>query len=263
MRRFQEPPKPLMRWRTYRKKLSRCCSPLFDECRSRPAMLLHAARGPGRRGLRGTVRRGIHRLVGAGAPRTSPSVRPGRGRLPQWVVRKRSVLLLHQAGSPRAGATAGLSAARKDDLRCREHRKQGEYRHEPPASPTRPMHLSEPACPDARHRSSSAMPWDAGSTRILAGLGYSRDRHLQRRPWRGRLDGRDGQVTRQEALAHCRAIVVGDGSPGFCGSRKRLFRRCPPMWRKPSGMAADNRPRRRLDRRCDRGSRARPIYPLR
>jgi 2-methylisocitrate lyase-like PEP mutase family enzyme len=51
-----------------------------------------------------------------------------------------------------------------------------------------------------------ANAWDAGSARILAGLGFqalatSSGAHA------GTLGRRDGQVTREEALAHARAIV--------------------------------------------------------
>jgi 2-methylisocitrate lyase-like PEP mutase family enzyme len=54
--------------------------------------------------------------------------------------------------------------------------------------------------------------WDAGSARILAGLGFpalatSSGAHA------GTLGRRDGQVTRDEALAHARAIVEATGLP--------------------------------------------------
>ena len=57
-----------------------------------------------------------------------------------------------------------------------------------------------------------ANAWDAGSARILAGLGFqalatSSGAHA------GTLGRRDGQVTRDEALAHARAIVEASDLP--------------------------------------------------
>jgi 2-methylisocitrate lyase-like PEP mutase family enzyme len=57
-----------------------------------------------------------------------------------------------------------------------------------------------------------ANAWDAGSARILAGLGFqalatSSGAHA------GTLGRRDGQVTREEALAHARAIVEATELP--------------------------------------------------
>jgi 2-methylisocitrate lyase-like PEP mutase family enzyme len=57
-----------------------------------------------------------------------------------------------------------------------------------------------------------ANAWDAGSARILAGLGFpalatSSGAHA------GTLGRRDGQVTRDEALAHARVIVEASGLP--------------------------------------------------
>jgi 2-methylisocitrate lyase-like PEP mutase family enzyme len=66
----------------------------------------------------------------------------------------------------------------------------------------------------ALHRSCFviANAWDAGSARILAGLGFqalatSSGAHA------GTLGRRDGQVTREEALAHAKAIVEATGLP--------------------------------------------------
>jgi len=66
----------------------------------------------------------------------------------------------------------------------------------------------------ALHRSCFviANAWDAGSARILAGLGFpalatSSGAHA------GTLGRRDGQVTRDEALAHARAIVEASDLP--------------------------------------------------
>ena len=51
-----------------------------------------------------------------------------------------------------------------------------------------------------------ANPWDAGSARILAGLGYQA-LATSSGACAGVLGKRDGRVTRDEALAHARAIV--------------------------------------------------------
>jgi len=51
-----------------------------------------------------------------------------------------------------------------------------------------------------------ANPWDAGSARILAGLGYQA-LATSSGASAGVLGKRDGRVTRDEALAHARAIV--------------------------------------------------------
>src|SRR3954464_674648 len=62
----------------------------------------------------------------------------------------------------------------------------------------------------ALHRGSKAFvignPWDAGSARILAGLGYQA-LATSSGASAGVLGKRDGRVTRDEALAHARAIV--------------------------------------------------------
>ena len=57
-----------------------------------------------------------------------------------------------------------------------------------------------------------ANAWDAGSARVLAGLGYqalatSSGAHA------GTLGKRDGRVTREEALEHARAIVEATDLP--------------------------------------------------
>ena len=62
----------------------------------------------------------------------------------------------------------------------------------------------------ALHRGPSALvianPWDAGSARILAGLGYQA-LATSSGASAGVLGKRDGRVTRDEALAHARLIV--------------------------------------------------------
>jgi 2-methylisocitrate lyase-like PEP mutase family enzyme len=55
-------------------------------------------------------------------------------------------------------------------------------------------------------------PWDAGSARILAGLGYEA-LATSSGASAGILGKRDGKVTRDEALAHARAIVDGTDLP--------------------------------------------------
>ena len=51
-----------------------------------------------------------------------------------------------------------------------------------------------------------ANPWDAGSARLLAGIGFPA-RATSSGAFAGTLGRRDGQVTRDEALAHARAVV--------------------------------------------------------
>ncbi len=55
-------------------------------------------------------------------------------------------------------------------------------------------------------------PWDAGSARILAGLGFQA-LATSSGASAGTLGRRDGKVTREEALAHCRAIVEATDLP--------------------------------------------------
>src|SRR5215212_3461138 len=55
-------------------------------------------------------------------------------------------------------------------------------------------------------------PWDAGSARILAGLGYEAFATSSGAS-AGILGKRDGKVTREEALAHARAIVDATDLP--------------------------------------------------
>jgi 2-methylisocitrate lyase-like PEP mutase family enzyme len=55
-------------------------------------------------------------------------------------------------------------------------------------------------------------PWDAGSARILAGLGFAA-LATSSGASAGTLGRRDGQVTRDEALAHARAIVAATDLP--------------------------------------------------
>ncbi|HEV8617056.1 MAG TPA: isocitrate lyase/phosphoenolpyruvate mutase family protein [Methylomirabilota bacterium] len=55
-------------------------------------------------------------------------------------------------------------------------------------------------------------PWDAGSARILAGLGFEA-LATSSGASAGVLGRRDGKVTREEALAHARAIVAATDLP--------------------------------------------------
>jgi 2-methylisocitrate lyase-like PEP mutase family enzyme len=55
-------------------------------------------------------------------------------------------------------------------------------------------------------------PWDVGSARILAGLGFQALATTSA-GFAFSLGRRDGQVTREEALAHCRAIVEASDLP--------------------------------------------------
>lgn len=55
-------------------------------------------------------------------------------------------------------------------------------------------------------------PWDAGSARILAGLGFQA-LATSSGACAGVLGRRDGRVTRDEALAHARAIVLATDLP--------------------------------------------------
>src|SRR5438105_4243795 len=57
-----------------------------------------------------------------------------------------------------------------------------------------------------------ANAWDAGSARILAGLGFPA-LATSSGASAGVLGKRDGQVTREEALAHCRAVVEATDLP--------------------------------------------------
>jgi 2-methylisocitrate lyase-like PEP mutase family enzyme len=57
-----------------------------------------------------------------------------------------------------------------------------------------------------------ANAWDAGSTRILAGLGFQAIA-TSSGAQAGTLGKRDGAVSRDEALAHCRAIVDATDLP--------------------------------------------------
>src|SRR5512134_2317516 len=57
-----------------------------------------------------------------------------------------------------------------------------------------------------------ANAWDAGSARVLAGLGFQAIA-TSSGAQANTLGTRDGNVTRDQALAHCRAIVEGIDLP--------------------------------------------------
>lgn len=63
-----------------------------------------------------------------------------------------------------------------------------------------------------RHAFVIANAWDAGSARILAGLGFAAIATSSGAA-AGTLGRRDGQVSRDEAMAHCRAIVSATELP--------------------------------------------------
>src|SRR5215210_3563520 len=55
-------------------------------------------------------------------------------------------------------------------------------------------------------------PWDGGSARILSALGFPAIA-TSSGAQAGTLGRRDGRVSRDEALAHCRAVLVGTDLP--------------------------------------------------
>jgi len=79
-----------------------------------------------------------------------------------------------------------------------------------------PTQNEKAACFRALHEKAGAFvipnPWDAGSGRILAGLGYEA-LATSSGASAGILGRRDGKVTREEALAHARAIVEATDLP--------------------------------------------------
>ena len=64
-----------------------------------------------------------------------------------------------------------------------------------------------------------ANPWDAGSARVLAGLGFSA-LATSSGAAAGTLGRRDGQITRDQALAHARLIATG---PATVDLARRIF----------------------------------------
>ena len=97
-----------------------------------------------------------------------------------------------------------------------------------------------------------ANAWDAGSARILAGVGFAA-LATSSGAAAGTLGRRDGLITRDEALAHCARHRRGDrpaglGRPGE-GLRRRAGRR-----RGDDPPGRRGRPGRRLDRGRDRRS---------
>ncbi len=66
-----------------------------------------------------------------------------------------------------------------------------------------------------------ANAWDAGSARILAGLGFQA-LATSSSASAGVLGRRDGTVMRQEALDHACAIVAATDLPGLVGTRSTV-----------------------------------------
>ena len=95
-----------------------------------------------------------------------------------------------------------------------------------------------------------ANPWDAGSARLLAGLGFEA-LATSSGAAAGVLGRRDGQITRDEALAHARAIVDASPAAGLGRPRERL-RPTSRKLRPRRSVGRRGRSGRRLDRGRDR-----------
>ena len=80
-------------------------------------------------------------------------------------------------------------------------------------------------------------PWDAGSARVLAGLGF-RALATSSGASAGVLGRRDGMVTRDEALAHARAIVEASELP-VAADLEKGFGDSPDVVAETIRMAAD------------------------
>ena len=89
-------------------------------------------------------------------------------------------------------------------------------------------------------------PWDAGSARILAALGFQA-LATSSGAEAGTLGRRDGKVTRDEALAHCRAIVEATDLP-VSADLEKCFADAPAAAAETIRLAASVGPGRRLDR---------------
>jgi 2-methylisocitrate lyase-like PEP mutase family enzyme len=79
-------------------------------------------------------------------------------------------------------------------------------------------------------------PWDAGSARILAALGFQA-LATSSGAEAGALGRRDGKVTREEALAHCRAIVEATDLP-VSADLEKCFADAPKEAAETIGLAA-------------------------
>ena len=95
-----------------------------------------------------------------------------------------------------------------------------------------------------------ANPWDAGSARLLAGLGFQA-LATSSGAKAGVLGKRDGKVTREEALANARADRRGHRPAGI-GDLEKGFGDAPDAAAETIRQAAGRRPGRRLDRGRDR-----------
>src|SRR2546430_9513703 len=92
----------------------------------------------------------------------------------------------------------------------------------------------------ALHRGPGAFlipnPWDAGSARALAGLGFQA-LATSSGACAGTLGRRDGKVAREEALAHARAIAMATDLP-FSPDLEKGFGDAPPPAPEPIRLAA-------------------------
>ena len=82
-----------------------------------------------------------------------------------------------------------------------------------------------------------ANPWDAGSARVLAGLGFSA-LATSSGAAAGTLGRRDGQITRDQALAHARLIVQATDLP-VSADLEKGFADAPAEVAKTVGLAAE------------------------
>jgi 2-methylisocitrate lyase-like PEP mutase family enzyme len=80
-------------------------------------------------------------------------------------------------------------------------------------------------------------PWDAGSARVLAGLGFAA-LATSSGACAGTLGRRDGKVTREEALAHARAIVGATNLP-VSADLEKCFGDAPSMVAETIRLAAE------------------------
>ena len=94
-----------------------------------------------------------------------------------------------------------------------------------------------------------ANAWDAGSARILAGVGFAA-LATSSGAAAGMLGRRDGMITREELLAHARAVVEATDLP-VSADLEKGFGDSPQDAALTIRMAGRDRPGRRLDRGCD------------
>ena len=97
-----------------------------------------------------------------------------------------------------------------------------------------------------------ANAWDAGSARILTALGF-KALATSSGACAGVLGRLDGKVTREEALAHCKAIVDATDLP-VSADLEKGFGDTPASRRRDHSFGRRNRPGRGVDRGCHRRS---------